>query len=762
MATPETLDLFANLLRGISDREIAEPMYRELVQRGIIAALEDLAAQTAGAAGPDSDQAESASVISLLYQAAGSHSNAVIRQQAFHVLTRLAQEGHQAAVDSIYRLAVEADLLAARQVLLAQAWQPSRPSLGALFDWFTCLAAPAQYPQDQLEWITRAYLDESSPDLRRRLLVTAPQIGMGNWARIASALEKSENLPGLVEAYPSFTTEERQLTLACLEELAQTGSQPARETISRLFIFHDDPKARQAALANGYLPEEPEQRALFFFLAEDWKAYDTLDFNQSLLVNAYESANRPLRRRLLEHSRYTGRMDWLRKRSPSGEIRWISDLTDADWDLSIRRLNQDQNFTDLWRLSQVAPPVWSAAMLDALQQQNWIPETEADQSEFQNLVLLARESLSHPLLAQPKKALHAPAGNLTCLAIHPTGQVLAAGSGDQRIFLWDLPQGDLRVPPLAGPTPAVRALAFDSTGDLLACASSDQRIRIFRLKGGQIIKTLEGHRAMIRSLALNPNGRVLYSASFDGSIRFWRFPYGPELKTLNPGPAEIFSLALSADGNHLLSSGTDGLVRVWALPEGAAVRELTGHPDTITHLAPGSTGDLVASAGRDGTIRLWNFTSGNLLRAIENPYGALSALTLHPNDQVLIGGHSDGAITLWSLSTGKMIDRLAGHRRQISGLVLSPGGDALYSCDAGGELLAWDLRTFLAVRLPTGTARPGAVAEIQNRLKQPGLPSAERAWLVFTAALARFRQRYDIELSEAGAIPVGEFDIEIT
>ena len=762
MATPEALDLFAKLLLDASEREIPGPIYRELVQRGIIAALEDLADGTAASPGPDSVPAETPSAADLLYQAAGSHPNAVIRQQAFRVLTRLAQEGHQVAIDSIYRLAVEADLLAARQVLLTHAWQPSRPSLSALFDWFTDLAALGQYPQDRLEWITRAYLEESSPGLRRRLLATAPQIGMGNWARIASALEQSENLPGLVDAYPSFTTEERQLILACLEDLAQEGSQPARETISRLFIYHDNSTARQLALSNGYLPEDPEQRALFFFLAEDWKAYDTLDFNQSLIANAYDRANRSLRRRLLEHSRRTGRIDWLRGHGSPGKIRWISDLTDADWDLSIRRLNQDQNFADLWRLCQVAPPVWSAVILDALRQQNWTPETEADQSEFQTLVRLAHESLAHPLLAKPKKALHAPVDSLSCLAIHPKGQVLAAGSSDQRIFLWDLPQGDLRVPPLIGPTPAARALAIDPFSDLLACASSDHRIRIFRLKGGQMLKTLEGHRAMIRSLALSPDGRVLYSASFDGSIRFWRFPYGPELKILNPGPAEIFSMALSADGNHLLSGGTDGLVRVWSLPEGTPTRELAGHVNTITHLATGSTDDLVASAGRDGTIRLWNFTSGSLLRAIENPHGALSALALHPNDQVLIGGHSDGKITLWSLSTGKMIDQLAGHSRQITGLVLSLSGDALYSCDAGGQLQVWDLRTFLAVRLPAGTARPGTAAELQARLKQPNLPSAEKVWLSFAAALARWRQRFDIELSDASVIPVGEFDIEIS
>ncbi len=762
MANPETLTILARLLQDPSGVSFSEPFYRELLQQGVIAALEDLANETTADSTPVTLQDEHPSAFDLLYQAAGYHPEAVIREQAFHALVRLAQEGRQPAVDSIYRLSVEEDLLAARQILLTHSWQPSRPALRALFDWFTHLAASENFPQDRLEWITRAYLDEASQALRRRLLLTAPQVGMVNWARIASALEDTKNLSGLVGSYPVFTAEERQLMLALLEEQAQQGSQPAVETLCQLFIFHQDPKARQVAQSHHYAPQDPEQRALFYFLIEDWKAYDTLDFNRNLIVNAYESANRSLRRRLLEHSRYTGRIDWLRGHGSPGEIRWIGDLADADWELSIRRLNQGEKYADLWRLAQAAPPVWSAVILDLLEKRGWAPETEEDRSEYGGLVLLARQSLANPLPVHPRKTLHAPVDSLNCLAIHPEGTALAAGGNDQRVYLWDLPQGDLRVPPLIGPTPTVRALAFCPESDLLACASSDHRIRVFLLPGGQVIKTLEGHQAMIRSLTFHSDGRVLYSAGFDGSIRFWRFPFGPELKILNPRKDEIFSIAVSADGKYLLSGGADSMVRVWTLPEGASARELPGHLDTITHLASSPTGDLAASAGRDGMIRLWNFTSGNLLRAIENPFGALTALALHPGEQALIGGHSDGKITLWSLSTGRMIDRLSGHEHPVIGLVLPLSGDALYSGDASGKIQAWDLRTFLAVRLATETARPGAAADLQMRLKQPGLQAAERTWLEFAAALARLRQRYDIELSDAGMVSIGEFDIEIS
>jgi len=771
MEGPKRLRIIADLLQDPTISSLQEDIRIELLQRGAVAALEDLAAGTAPKAetGLESGLNNDQPAVELLYQSAVSLSNESARQQAFSALTRLAAEGSQAAVDFFYRLVVEHDLLAARQIVLTSGWQPSRPALRALFDWFSSLSNAINYPPGQLDSITQAYFEEASPALRRRLLVTAPEIGMENWALITKALEESQTLGDsalplqkLVDEYPSFTPAERQLLLTWLGTLARQGFQAARETICMLFIQHEDQAALKAALAYSYAPQDPEQRALFYFLAEAWESYEALDFNHNLIVNAYERASRGLRRRLLEHSRYTGRVDWVRGIGSPGEVRWIGDLTDADWELSIARLRQAEKYADLWRLAQAAPPVWSAVVLDLLNRRGWAPQAETDQSEFANLVALAKQSLDNPLVVLPKKSLHAPVEALNCLAVHPQGHILAAGSSDQRILLWDLPQGDLRVPPLIGPAPIVRALALSNDSDLLASASSDHRIRVFRLQGGQVIKTFEGHRAMIRSLAVHPDGRFLYSAGFDGSIRFWRFPYGPELKTFTPDGGEIFSMAVSADGQYLLSGGASGKLHIWTLPDGAAARELSGHTDMITHLAISPGGDLAASAGRDGVIRVWNFTSGSLVRTIENPQGPLTALVLHPNEQVLIGGYGDGEIVLWSLSTGRKIDSLSGHIKMITGLALSPAGDDLYSSDAEGMLQAWDLRTFLTIRLPSEISRPGAAAVLQERYHQHDLAKTEKIWLAFSAALARWRQRFDIELGEFNTIPIGEFDIEIS
>lgn len=681
-----------------------------------------------------------------------------VRELALLCLERMAQEGNSAAIDATYRLAVEDNLLAARQWINSRGWQPSRPTLRALYDWFTQPERPASL--DALTILTQAFFEDASPHLQDRMLAGASQKGMDNWALIVTSCRQPGALTELIERYPTFSEDERQLALNRLAKLAASGDPDAQRAIPLLFVRHEDPSARQLALSKGYLPEDAAGRALFFFLAGAWVEYESLDFDHSLLTTIYETGSRSLRRRLLEHSRSTGQMEWLRGVGSSGEVRWPGDLTDADWELAIRRLEENERYPELWRLVQAAPPVWAVTILNRLAQSGWLPDTQDEREGFAALSTLGRECRAAPLAIRPRKSLSAPAG-INCLAINPSGKLLAAGSTEQPIYTWTLPDGMLRKPPLTGPAPVVRAVAFSPDGEHLASAAGDHRVRIFRLQDGVVLKTLNGHRALIRSLVIHPDGRMLVSAGFDGTIRLWRFPHGTELKTLRTGQEEIFSLAMSGDGNFLMSAGADRLVSVWALPEGRLARQMSGHADTITNLAISRDGELVASAGRDGVIRVWNYISGGLVRAVENGEGPLTALVLHPNEHVLIGARSTGDILIWNLSTGKQLEKLTGHQAAITGLAISPQGDDLYSVDTTGRLFAWDLRTFLTVRLAGEIARPGSAAALQERLKNPNLTPSEKKWMMFTAELARWRQRFDIELGEFDTIQIGEFDIEL-
>lgn len=733
---------------------------QELLIKGAVAMLEELASQTV----PPASFESSPGPMRLLQETAALQRDATVRHQALQVLLRLAEHQHPAAVDALYQLAVEEDSLAARQAIETHAWHPQSPGLRFLFDWFSHLTTKDGFPSANLEGLTQAFFEVAPPTLQRRLLATAAANQAENWAMIVSAFQRGtrEALLPIVDRYPVLRTEERAILLKLLDQHDEEGFEAVRALLAALFLAYDDPSVRALLRDHRFLPEDPEQKALLYFLMGDWDAYENLDFDHHFLLNAYAQASKSLRRRLLEHARHSGQIEWLREAgiaSATGETRWISDLTDADWETSLLSLKASQNFEALWRLAQAAPPLWSARILDALAKESWQPSAEADRDGFSILTSLAQAALKQGLSVPLGKKIITNQNGLTCLALHPSETILAAGGSAQQIEQWNLPEDSTHLPPLIGPVAVTRSLVYSPDGDYLAAAAADNRIRVFRLESGQVIKTMEGHRAQIRSLVMHPDGRTLYSAGFDETIRFWRFPHGSLQKTIQPGAGEIFALACSADGQHILSGGADRLIRVWALPDGIATRVLTGHTDTITHLATGASNDLVASASRDGTLRVWNMHSGGLVCQIRHADAPVTSLAFHPNEQVVLSGHQNGAIHLWNLSTGRQMETLPGLQQPIIGLVLADGGNMCCSAESGsmGVLKIWDLHTLFQVSLTTHRSTNISPQPCAEEV----LSTGEKAWLTFLEELARWRKRFDIELMDFRPISIGEFDIEL-
>ncbi|MGA2789125.1 MAG: WD40 repeat domain-containing protein [Verrucomicrobiota bacterium] len=146
----------------------------------------------------------------------------------------------------------------------------------------------------------------------------------------------------------------------------------------------------------------------------------------------------------------------------------------------------------------------------------------------------------------------------------PDGMVLASGSQDQTVRLWQMPDGNaLRTIPVDS---AVTAVAFSPDGTLIATGGSNALVRIWRVADGGFVRTFTGHQASIISVAFSPNGESLISAGADATLRVWRLCDGTLLTTYDSEVMQTGCLAMAPNARLFAYGRQDGVLVAGRLP----------------------------------------------------------------------------------------------------------------------------------------------------------------------------------------------------
>ncbi|WP_348228836.1 protein kinase domain-containing protein [Trichocoleus desertorum] len=276
------------------------------------------------------------------------------------------------------------------------------------------------------------------------------------------------------------------------------------------------------------------------------------------------------------------------------------------------------------------------------------------------------------------------------LAMSSRKQILASGSLDDTIKVWNLQTGSL-IRTLPGHLKAVNSVAISPDGQLLVSGSDDTTVKIWNLQTGDLLNNLVGHSRDVNSVMITPNGLLLASGSEDRTVRLWKVRTGELLRTLSGTAGMVKSVAISPNSLLLASGGLDNQIKLWHLGNGELTRTLYGHFNSVNSVAITPDGQILASGSKDKSIRLWNLNTGELVRTLTGHSDMVNAIAITPDGRMLISGSSDKTIKIWSIGTGDLICNLTNHSNPVSAIAVSAGGQLFASGSWDNTIKIWQL-----------------------------------------------------------------------
>lgn len=272
------------------------------------------------------------------------------------------------------------------------------------------------------------------------------------------------------------------------------------------------------------------------------------------------------------------------------------------------------------------------------------------------------EALDSKSLRSIHEPLQGHSRSIICLAISPVEPLLASGSGDNTICLWNVHTLSL-IHKLEGHTGAVNSIAFYPDGIQLVSAAGDTTLSVWNGRSGSRIgEPLRGHAKAAIAVAVSEEGFIA-SGSNDKTVRVWD---GTSLLPIGR-PQERSDAVTDVDWvpglRALLSSTRQGSVQAWfPFSNGTTEKDSFDMPYVARTLSFSPDGTrMVTSKANAVDVHVWDrkeFWRYCSYSARQSRNKAVRSVQFSNDSSQLLISRNDGQLRVQNDPSGKIISEI--------------------------------------------------------------------------------------------------------
>jgi len=234
---------------------------------------------------------------------------------------------------------------------------------------------------------------------------------------------------------------------------------------------------------------------------------------------------------------------------------------------------------------------------------------------------------------------------------------------------------------LTGHEGPVNSIAYSSDGLLLASGSADGTVRIWDMRTGEeVMIPLRSGDGIIWSVSISPDHKSVVSGTEGGVVCIWSLA-DPHIaaQRLSGHSSAVSTVLYSPNGSYLASGSLDNTVCLWNAETYQRLAVLKGHTDKVHSIAFSPDGLTLATGSEDRMIRLWDVATGRMRRKFPSCHNEpVYSLCFLPDGQKIAVG-SGGDIILCDVQTGKNFASVHSGSNPVISVNLSPDGLSLVS-----------------------------------------------------------------------------------